>query len=132
MSSASIIPSLCQGLLDVENERFSIDEARNVVRLFISGVQDWYAKEPIAGTKMEWFSGESTKVTLYDVATQGASLHIPLHRALSSMLAESGKEWSFTLFDLIPLNDTNPDHFLNFISALLEGPLRAQVSPSSS
>jgi len=68
-------------------------------------------------------------VLSYDIATQGVSLHVPIHRVLGRLLVELRKEWGLPMLDLLPYDTRHKsaDQVVSFVSALLEGPLRAQV-----
>jgi hypothetical protein len=106
-----------------------------VVSAFTTALEAWFAAEPSSSPKARvWGTPdgrtEETHVLEYDIATQGVSLHLPLHRALGGVLAESCKEWGTSVLGLLPAEERR-DRLLPFVSALLEGPLRAQVSFTS-
>jgi len=132
-----IIYSLGQGLLDVGSSNGqeggqSVAGVRRVVSAFTTALEAWFAAEPSSSPKTRVWSTpdgrtEETHVLEYDIATQRVSLHLPLHRALGGVLAESCKEWGTSVLGLL-LAEEKTDRLLPFVSALLEGPLRAQVS----
>lgn len=96
--------------------------------VFVSAIQGWFAAEPQPVEQILNVPGSgSTHLLAYDVATQGVSLHVPLHRALGGILAELGKRWGLTMPKLLDLEKKNASQLLHIVSALLEGPLRAQV-----
>jgi hypothetical protein len=113
-----------------------VDDVRRVVASFASAIEAWFSAEPgspsgdtAACVKLVDYNGgeQTTQVLKYDVATTGVSLHLPLHRALGGVLVEACKEWGFSPLDLLRVRDKDPRQLLPFVSALLEGPLRAQV-----
>ena len=129
--STPIIYSLCLGLLDVDSNESSeggqsVEDVRRVVSSFTAAIEAWFATEP-SSADVKAVDSEVPQLLKYDVATQGVSLHLPLHRALGGVLAEACKEWGFSMIDLLRINDKDPLRLLPFVSALLEGPLRAQV-----
>jgi hypothetical protein len=111
-------------------EAQTVADVRRVVSSFTSAIAAWFATEPSSSVKeVTWRTSggtSETRVLEYDIATRGVSLHLPLHRALGGMLAESCREWGPSLLNMLLANEKH-DQTLSFVSALLEGPLRAQV-----